>query len=146
MSTKSLKRKQNFAVFRNFPGAITATPLKKRTGRRGFASMDPEKARLIRSMGGKTVALRPGHMEELGRLGGKKVSANRAHMARIGTLGGAARARLRFRCAGCKRKKAILTHRILRSKTDALVTVPTRILLCQNKSCSFFRVPLLYQI
>lgn len=69
-------------------------------GRRGFASMSPERQRAIASKGGK-VAHSKGTAHEwtadearaAGRKGGEAVSRDRAHMEAIGRKGGEARGR-----------------------------------------------------
>jgi general stress protein YciG len=65
------------------------------TSRRGFASMDPEKQRMIASKGGKAAHAKgtaheftPEEAREAGRKGGMVVSQNREHMAAIGREGG----------------------------------------------------------
>ena len=65
------------------------------TSRRGFASMDPEKKRMIASKGGKAAHQKgtaheftPDEARAAGRKGGEKVSVNRRHMAEIGRRGG----------------------------------------------------------
>jgi len=65
------------------------------TSRRGFASMDPEKQRMIASKGGKAAHAKgtaheftPDEAREAGRKGGMVVSQNREHMAAIGREGG----------------------------------------------------------
>ena len=67
----------------------------KPKGRRGFASMDPNRQREIASKGGKSAhAAGRAHTyssEEAkvaGAQGGKKVSADREHMREIGRKGG----------------------------------------------------------
>lgn len=94
------------------------------TSRRGFASMDPEKKRLIASKGGRaahekgtaheftsdearaagrkggeTVSRNRDHMAAIGRRGGEAVSRDREHMARIGRKGGEAVSRDRAHMA-----------------------------------------------
>lgn len=65
------------------------------TSRRGFASMDPDKQRMIASKGGKAAHAKgtaheftPEEAREAGRKGGMVVSQNREHMATIGREGG----------------------------------------------------------
>jgi len=65
------------------------------TSRRGFASMDPDKQRMIASKGGKAAHAKgtaheftPEEAREAGRRGGMVVSQNRDHMAAIGREGG----------------------------------------------------------
>jgi len=65
------------------------------TSRRGFASMDREKQRMIASKGGKAAHAKgtaheftPEEAREAGRKGGMVVSQNREHMAAIGREGG----------------------------------------------------------
>ena len=67
----------------------------RRKGKRGFASMDPEKAREIHRLGGQTAHRRgkahmftPEEAREAGKKGGRTLSQNRAHMAEIGRKGG----------------------------------------------------------
>ena len=66
-----------------------------RKSRRGFASMDREKQRMIASKGGKAAHAKgtaheftPEEAREAGRKGGMVVSQNREHMATIGREGG----------------------------------------------------------
>jgi uncharacterized protein len=71
-------------------------------GKRGFASMDSEKAREIRRLGGQA-AHRTGKAHEFtleearaaGSKGGRALSQNRAHMAKIGRRGNASLRRQR---------------------------------------------------
>jgi uncharacterized protein len=70
---------------------------KRKTGRRGFAAMDPEKQREIARAGGKAAHQKGRAHEfssdearEAGRKGGQAVSQNREHMSRIGAKGGRA--------------------------------------------------------
>lgn len=71
------------------------TTRKSNTDRRGFASMDEEKQRVIASKGGKA-AHEKGTAHEwssdearaAGRKGGEAVSRDRSHMAEIGRKGG----------------------------------------------------------
>lgn len=72
--------------------------VKKSYPKRGFASMDPEKRRVIASMGGKKAhALGVAHTftseeaKAAGMKGGMKISENRAHMEKIGRRGGTSR-------------------------------------------------------
>ena len=65
-------------------------------GKQGFASMDPEKAREIRRLGGRAAhrlgkahTFTPEEAREAGKKGGRTVSRNRAHMGEIGRKGGA---------------------------------------------------------
>jgi uncharacterized protein len=69
-------------------------------GRRGFASMDPEKQRAIASKGGKAAheqgkahEFTPEEARKQGRKGGAIIGQDRKHMAEIGRMGGQARAR-----------------------------------------------------
>lgn len=70
---------------------------KRRTGRRGFAAMDPERQRKIAREGG-VAAHQKGRAHEFssdeareaGRKGGQAVSRDREHMSRIGSKGGRA--------------------------------------------------------
>ncbi len=71
--------------------------VKRKTGRRGFAAMDPEKQREIARAGGKAAHQKGRAHEfsseearEAGRKGGQAVSQNREHMSRIGAKGGRA--------------------------------------------------------
>ena len=71
-------------------------------GKRGFASMDPEKAREIHRLGGqaahglgKAHTFTPEEAREAGKKGGRAVSRNRAHMVEIGRKGGASERRRR---------------------------------------------------
>ena len=64
--------------------------------KRGFAVMDPEKAREIQSLGGQTAHRRgKAHQftseeaRQAGKKGGRVLSRDRAHMAEIGRRGGA---------------------------------------------------------
>ncbi|MGH7964419.1 MAG: KGG domain-containing protein [Candidatus Binatia bacterium] len=66
-------------------------------GKRGFASMDPEKQREIARRGGQAAHEKGAahqftvqEAREAGQKGGKAVSKDRAHMARIGRKGGRA--------------------------------------------------------
>ena len=66
------------------------------TSERGFASMDPEKQKIIASKGGKTVSQDKSHMAEIGRRGGQHSHAGFAHMdpekqKEIASKGGRAR-------------------------------------------------------
>lgn len=72
-----------------------ATP---KTKRRGFASMSPEKRRLIASVGGKAAhSMGRAHVftseeaQAAGRKGGRTVSQDLGHMSRIGRVGGSRR-------------------------------------------------------
>jgi general stress protein YciG len=63
--------------------------------KRGFASMDPEKARAAQRRGGQTAqrlgkghALTQEEVQKGGKKGGLATSQNRAHMAEIGRRGG----------------------------------------------------------
>jgi general stress protein YciG len=63
-------------------------------GKHGFASMDPERAREIRRLGGqaahrlgKAHQFTPEEAREAGKKGGQALSQNRAHMAEIGRRG-----------------------------------------------------------
>ncbi len=65
------------------------------TSRRGFASMDPDKQKMIASKGGRAAHAKgtaheftPEEAREAGRKGGMVVSQNREHMATIGREGG----------------------------------------------------------
>lgn len=65
------------------------------TGKRGFASVDPELRRKIASLGGKaahsngtTHRFTSEEAREAGRRGGKAVARDRAYMAEIGRKGG----------------------------------------------------------
>jgi general stress protein YciG len=65
------------------------------TSRRGFASMDPDKQKVIASKGGRAAHAKgtaheftPEEAREAGRKGGMVVSQNREHMATIGREGG----------------------------------------------------------
>ena len=65
------------------------------TSRRGFASMDPDKQKMIASKGGRAAHAKgtaheftPEEAREAGRKGGMVVSQNRDHMAAIGREGG----------------------------------------------------------
>lgn len=49
----------------------------KGKGKRGFASMDPERQKEIAAMGGKKVSEIPGHMEKIGSQGGIVSGYNR---------------------------------------------------------------------
>jgi len=67
----------------------------KKTDKRGFASMDPEKQREIASKGGKAAhekgtahQFTPEEAREAGRKGGKTISQNKEHMSKIGRIGG----------------------------------------------------------
>ena len=55
---------------------------------RGFASMNPEKQKMIASKGGRTVSQDRNHMATIGRIGGRAVSRNKKHMSDIGRIGG----------------------------------------------------------
>lgn len=66
-----------------------------RTGKQGFASVDPEQRRKIASMGGKaahsngtTHRFTSEEAREAGKRGGKAVARDRAYMAEIGRRGG----------------------------------------------------------
>jgi uncharacterized protein len=66
-----------------------------RSGKRGFAAMDPELQKQIASKGGKTAHERgvahqftTEEAREAGRKGGEIVSRDRNHMAEIGRKGG----------------------------------------------------------
>lgn len=81
------------------------------TSRRGFASMDPEKKRMIASKGGKAAHQKgtaheftPDEARNAGRKGGERVSQNRDHMAAIGRKGGEAVSRDREHMAAIGRK------------------------------------------
>ena len=81
------------------------------TSRRGFASMDPEKKRLIASKGGRAAhekgtahEFTPDEARAAGRKGGETVSRNRDHMASIGRKGGEAVSRDREHMAAIGRK------------------------------------------
>ena len=63
--------------------------------KRGFAVMDPEKAREIRRLGGRTAQrlgtahqFTPEEARQAGKKGGRVVSRDRTHMAEIGRRGG----------------------------------------------------------
>jgi uncharacterized protein len=43
----------------------------QKSSKRGFAAMDPQKARAIQSKGGKAVSRDRAHMAQIGRKGGK---------------------------------------------------------------------------
>ncbi len=65
------------------------------TSKRGFASMDPEKRRMISRKGGQAAHAKgaaheftPEEARVAGRKGGQAVSRDRLHMARIGRRGG----------------------------------------------------------
>ena len=65
------------------------------TSRRGFASMDPDKQKMIASKGGRAAHAKgtaheftPEEARAAGRKGGMVVSQNREHMATIGREGG----------------------------------------------------------
>jgi len=65
------------------------------TSRSGFASMDPDKQKMIASKGGRAAHAKgtaheftPEEAREAGRKGGMVVSQNREHMATIGREGG----------------------------------------------------------
>jgi general stress protein YciG len=65
-------------------------------GKRGFAAMDPERAREIQRLGGQTAHRRgKGHeftseeARQAGKKGGRILSRDRAYMAEIGRRGGA---------------------------------------------------------
>lgn len=69
-------------------------------GKRGFASMDPERQRKIASQGGKAAHAKGSAHEftadearDAGRKGGLAVSQNREHMSMIGREGGKSRGR-----------------------------------------------------
>jgi uncharacterized protein len=69
-------------------------------GKRGFASMDPERQKLIASQGGKAAHAKGSAHEfttdearNAGRKGGLAVSQNREHMSAIGREGGKSRGR-----------------------------------------------------
>lgn len=69
-------------------------------GKRGFASMDPERQKLIASQGGKAAHAKGSAHEfttdearNAGRKGGLAVSQNREHMSTIGREGGKSRGR-----------------------------------------------------
>lgn len=73
------------------------------TSRKGFASMDPDKQRVIARAGGLAAhadgrgrRFTPEEAREAGKLGGQKVSSDRAHMAEIGRKGAAAREKNRI--------------------------------------------------
>lgn len=81
------------------------------TSRRGFASMDPEKKRMIASKGGRAAhekgtahEFSPDEARAAGRKGGERVSQNRDHMASIGRKGGEAVSRDREHMARIGRK------------------------------------------
>ena len=81
------------------------------TSRRGFASMDPEKKRMIASKGGRAAhekgtahEFSPDEARAAGRKGGERVSQNRDHMASIGRRGGEAVSRDREHMARIGRK------------------------------------------
>lgn len=68
------------------------------SGRRGFASMDPQKQKEIARKGGKAAhekgrahEFTSDEAREAGRKGGQTVSQDRAHMAEIGRQGGKSR-------------------------------------------------------
>ena len=67
----------------------------KKTAKRGFASMNPNRRKLIASRGGIVAHLRgtayvfdSETASRAGRIGGKKTSQDREHMAKIGRIGG----------------------------------------------------------
>jgi len=69
-------------------------------GKRGFASMDPERQKRIASQGGKAAHAKGSAHEftadearDAGRKGGLAVSQNREHMSMIGREGGKSRGR-----------------------------------------------------
>lgn len=69
-------------------------------GKRGFASMDPERQKMIASQGGKAAHAKGSAHEfttdearNAGRKGGLAVSQNREHMSSIGREGGKSRGR-----------------------------------------------------
>ena len=69
-------------------------------GKRGFASMDPDRQKLIASQGGKAAHAKGSAHEfstdearQAGRKGGLAVSQNREHMSAIGREGGKSRGR-----------------------------------------------------
>jgi general stress protein YciG len=81
-------------------------------GKRGFASMDPEKRREIARRGGRTVHGRgtgytftQEEQRKGGERGGRALSQNRAYMAEIGRRGGISRQRQRAKAKAQKRKK-----------------------------------------
>ena len=49
----------------------------RRTSKRGFASMDPEKQRQIASKGGREVSTNRNHMVKIGRKGGEASGESR---------------------------------------------------------------------
>jgi len=80
--------------------------------KRGFASMDPEKAREIHRLGGQTAqGLGKAHRftsEEAraaGREGGRVTSRNRAHMEEIGRSGGGKSRQQRMKAKDHTRKE-----------------------------------------
>jgi general stress protein YciG len=63
--------------------------------KRGFAVIDPEKAREIQRLGGQTAqrlgtahTFTPEEARQAGKKGGRAISQNRSHMAEIGRKGG----------------------------------------------------------
>lgn len=81
------------------------------TSRRGFASMDPEKKRLIASKGGRAAHAKgtaheftPDEARAAGKKGGEAVSQNRDHMSSIGRRGGEAVSRDREHMSKIGRK------------------------------------------
>jgi len=81
-------------------------------GKQGLASMDPEKAREIRRLGGQTAhRLGKAHIftseeaREAGKKGGRAISRNRAHMAKIGHSGAVSPQRQRAKAKDQNRKE-----------------------------------------
>jgi uncharacterized protein len=62
--------------------------MENQKGKRGFASMDPERQRAIARKGGEAVSRNREHMAAIGKKGGQKISQNKQHMANIGYKGG----------------------------------------------------------
>jgi uncharacterized protein len=84
----------------------------KGKGKRGFASMDPEKAREIQRLGGQTAQRRgrahtftPEEAREAGQKGGRAVSRNHAYMAEIGSRGRASSRKRRSEAKDRNRKE-----------------------------------------
>ncbi|MBI3795464.1 MAG: stress-induced protein [Deltaproteobacteria bacterium] len=81
-------------------------------GKQGLASIDPEKAREIRRLGGQTAhRLGKAHIftseeaREAGKKGGRAISRNRAHMAKIGRGGATSPRRQRAKAKDQNRKE-----------------------------------------
>lgn len=117
-------------------------------GKRGFASMDPERQKLIASQGGKAAHAKGSAHEftadearNAGRKGGLAVSQNREHMSAIGREGGKSRGRNVARRLAEQRQAAEAARNEGQSGSGDIVETPAPIESEQRNEAAFMGGP-----